>query len=258
MRHQRISIIALLGVSLVAATGCVSFPTPDKMKVTNPFSKKDKEPEPYPNPVKMAVTWTPDTLTTAGKRPTRGFGARIFFYNDKTQAVPVEGELTVVAYEETLNPGEPSRVRRFGFTKEQFTTHFSQSDLGASYSVWIPWDVEGGMGERITLVPSFQSVATKTPIQGSPTAVLLPGPMPEQDAINKARQLAKSGPQSDIPRVPANAMTQQVRQAGFAPGTEPASGNVVSNPGDRPTLSMPPRVGMNTLTIPTGPRFGRK
>ncbi len=30
--------------------------------------KKDKTPEPYPNPVKLAATWTPDTLVQMGAR----------------------------------------------------------------------------------------------------------------------------------------------------------------------------------------------
>jgi hypothetical protein len=240
---MRCLILALCSVTFL--TGCATFPSMGKMKLSNPLSKKEKKPEPYPNPVKMAVTWTPDTLTTPGKRPTRGFGGRIFFYNEKSQPVPVEGELTVVAYLEGLTPDEPARVRRFGFTKEQFTEHFSQSDLGASYSVWIPWDVDGGLGQRITMVPQFQPLEAKNPIQGSPTAVLLPGPMPEQEVINAARRLAYGST-----RVPQNAMSNEVRQAGFADQRQStaASPQVAQNVERR---------GTSTLTIPVDNSFNR-
>ena len=223
--------------------GCASFPKTGEMSLKNPFSSKDKKPDPYPNPVKMAVMWTPDTLTTAGKRPTRGFGARIFFYDEKSRPVPVEGELTVVAYEESDNPSVAPKVRRFGFTKEQFTEHFSQSDLGASYSVWIPWDVDGGLGQRITMVPTFQSSEAKSPIQGTATAVLLPGPMPEQRAIDEARRVAASGAYG----------TQSGMMGGAANGVQQVTfdGQNQLQPGSQP------RSGLNTLTIPVDGRFNR-
>lgn len=224
--------------------GCASFPKADKFALKNPFSKKEKEPEPYPTPVKMATTWTPDTLSTPGKRPTRGFGGRIFFYNDKSQPVPVEGDLTITAYEESSNPSEPSRVRRFGFTAEQLTKHYSQSDLGASYSIWIPWDVDGGPGERITMVPSFKSAEMNSPIQGSATAVLLPGPMPEQDIVDKARRMASYSNRSTS-RVAADSSQNPILQAGYSNQYRQIDGVKKGE-------------GVNTLTIPVNSQFARR
>ncbi len=131
------------------------------------------EPEPYPNPVKLATTWTPDVLTKVGKTPTRGFGGRVFFYNDKSEPVPVEGSLIVHAFDESKK-GEEGSVKRFAFTPEQFTKHFSQSDIGASYSFWIPWDAAGGEQAQVSMVASFETSEGKV-IQGSPTKILLPG-----------------------------------------------------------------------------------
>ncbi len=148
-----------------------------------PWSKKDKEPEPYPNPTKLAVTWTPDTFMQTGGTPTRGFGGRLFFYDEKVRAVPVEGELTVHAFAE--NPdGSVGEVKRYHFTKEQFTNHFSQSDLGASYSIWIPWDAVGGDQMRISLVPSFRTEAGRM-VQGESALVGLPGRRPMNEAVAK-------------------------------------------------------------------------
>jgi hypothetical protein len=181
-----------------------------------PWAKKDDKPEPYPNPVKMAVTWTPDTLVQTGRTPTRGFGGRIFFYDDKAHAVPVEGTLVVHGFDETATQ-EKDRVKRFEFTPEQFTQHYSQSDLGASYSVWVPWDAVGGEQERISLVTSFQSKTEDTaPIQGSPSIVVLPG-------VKTAEQIAEY-------KTPLSPQFAKWKQASSA--------------------SQPPRTGLTTTTIP--------
>jgi hypothetical protein len=144
-----------------------------------PFvGRKDKTPEPYPNPVKLAVTWTPDTIIQTGQTPTRGFGGRIFFYDEKSKSVPVEGTLVVHGFDDS-SEHDANDAKRFEFTPEQFTRHFSQGDLGASYSIWIPWDAIGGEKKRISLVTSFKSTSGK-PIQGIPASLMLPGSSPEE------------------------------------------------------------------------------
>jgi hypothetical protein len=135
--------------------------------------KKDEKPEPYPNPVKMVTTWTPDTLIQSGRTPTRGFGGRVYFYDEKSKAVPVEGTLVVHGFDDTAEEGKQT-ARRFEFTPEQFTEHFSQSDLGASYSIWIPWDAVGGAQRKISLVPSFRTTEGKL-VQDIAATVSLPG-----------------------------------------------------------------------------------
>jgi hypothetical protein len=148
----------------------------------------DDEPEPYPNPAKVATTWTPDTLVQTGRTPTRGFGGRVFFYDEKSRAVPVEGTLIVHGFDEAAE-SQADRVKRFEFTPEQFTRHFSQTDLGASYSVWIPWDAIGGEQRRISLVTSFRTAEGKM-VQGVPATVLLPGPSTETTIDVKVSKLS--------------------------------------------------------------------
>lgn len=231
--------------------GCASFTDGTGFELNNPFSKKEKVPEPYPNPVKMATTWTPDTLTTVGKTPTRGFGGRVFFYNEKSQPVPVEGELLIVGYQESVHPGDPPSVKRFGFKPEQFTQHFSQSDFGASYSFWLPWDADGGTQQRITLVPSFTTKDGKK-IQGTPTAVLLPGPRDERLAQGASSQSLQSkrysGP--DAPYIPPS---------GPAVGGQPTGYSTVGQPMENGgSIVGQPRSGLTTTTIPLNPSFNRR
>jgi hypothetical protein len=157
-----------------------------------PWNKdaKNADPEPYPDPVKVAATWTPDTVVQIGRTPTRGFGGRVFFYDEKSRPVPVDGTLIVHGFDDAAETQE-NRIKRFEFTPEQFTRHFSQSDLGASYSVWIPWDAIGGQQRRISLVTSFQTAEGKM-VQGVPATILLPGTSTEP---TKESEVAKMSPQ---------------------------------------------------------------
>lgn len=178
MKCQKRKRFALL-VALLATcpVGCASLSNKSGASLADkmPWSNKDAKPKPYPNPVKMAVTWTPDTLVQTGRTPTRGFGGRIYFYDGSAHAVPVEGTLVIHGYEEGVDPTK-TPPKRFEFTPEQFTRHYSQSDLGASYSLWVPWDAVGGDMTKISLVATFKSTAEETtPIQSVPATVILPG-----------------------------------------------------------------------------------
>ncbi|MGB7346769.1 MAG: hypothetical protein WBD20_21285 [Pirellulaceae bacterium] len=178
-------------------------------------SKKDDADDdiPYPNPVKIAATWTPDTLVQSGRVPTRGFGGRIFFYDEKSRPVPVEGTLIVHGFDEEIEDPQKS-VKRFEFTPEQFTKHFSKTDLGASYSVWIPWDAMGGDRKRISLVASFKTAEGKA-VQGVPAMVLLPGKQRPETAEEKLSKLSPQYRQYQN----ALAMDDSTRQSGLTTTT---------------------------------------
>ncbi len=190
--------IGIAAMLLFATGGCSALTRKEQPKKDQksffdrmPWANNDEaNPEPYPNPVKIAATWTPDTLVQTGRTPTRGFGGRIFFYDEKSRPVPVDGTLIVHGFDDAATTQE-DRIKRFEFTPEQFTRHFSQSDLGASYSVWIPWDAIGGQQRRISLVTSFRTAAGGT-VQGVPATVLLPGQSAEP---TEESELAKLSPQ---------------------------------------------------------------
>ena len=200
-RHFAATAASLL---TCAQLGCIT--TPDRSLLQNNLGnseptllerlpligkkKKDGPPEPYPNPVKIAATWTPDTLIQTGRTPTRGFGGRVFFYDEKSRPVPVEGTLTVHGFDDS--GGDPENdMKRFVFTPEQFTRHFGQSDLGASYSVWIPWDAVGGSQKKISLVTSFLTAKGES-IQGIPATLLLPG---KDTNLKTSEEVAMYSPQ---------------------------------------------------------------
>lgn len=229
-----------------AGVGCASGPS-NNLFSKNPSSgtdsfldsipfvgKKDKIPEPYPNPVKLAVTWTPDTIIQTGRTPTRGFGGRVFFYDDKSKSVPVEGTLIVHGFDDSAG-NDNSSTKRFEFTPEQFTRHFSQSDLGASYSIWIPWDAIGGNQKRISLVTSFKSTSGR-PIQGIPATMMLPGTKP---AETEEDTLARLSPQYQ--RYMQAAKTGGTRKTGLTTTTirRQMHPSVPPNQPGKPALNVP-------------------
>jgi hypothetical protein len=130
----------------------------------------------YAVPARMAILWSPAMYNEAGKHATRGFGGRVYFYDAKNQPIAVEGQLVIYAYNND-KPHVDSRVpdRKFAFTPEQFTQHYSPTEMGASYSVWVPWDAVGQPQADISLVPIFTS-SSGALVMGQPSRTMLPGP----------------------------------------------------------------------------------
>jgi hypothetical protein len=75
--------------------------------------------------------------------------------------VKVAGTLVIYGFDEGHAEAEnPRPDRKYVFTPEQFAKHFSKSELGPSYSFWIPWDRVGGPTQEVSLICRF------TPVEG--------------------------------------------------------------------------------------------
>jgi hypothetical protein len=182
-KHKWIGIAGVisLGCALVGCeTVTTGTPASKKKKDSSWSFMKKKE---YQVPQSLHVTWAHDTLTLPGKPATRGFGGRFYFYNEKTQAIPVDGDLVVYGFDDTnVQHGKEDLEhadKRFRFTAEQFTTHFSESELGASYSVWIPWDEASGPQRKIMLIPTFVTKDGRL-VRGAAAKLNLPGRTTEE------------------------------------------------------------------------------
>ena len=249
-KRRRILVCGLLALS----TGCASSVF-DGSSNRNTKKKKEgwswfKKPE-YQEPKSMVAIWTEDTLAIPGKPVTRGFGGRLYFYNEKSQAIPVEGELMVYGFDDSSTPtstptstsgpaptASPSDQelaqagKKFKFTSEQFTQHFSHSDLGASYSVWIPWDAVGGEQKKVTLLPTFISKDQRV-VRGETNKLTLSGKTPAVAAnqpVNNTVQLASATIPTNAANIFSNAST-----TAFDGSFQPANQNAGS--------------GLNTTTI---------
>ena len=118
-------------------------------------------------------------LTQAGKKPQRGFGGRITFYEkDETKPILVEGQLVVYAFDEAGREKSDNKpTRRYVFPAEQLPLRMSKSELGASYSFWLPWDDVGGPQTSVGLICRFEPKGGAV-ITSDQTHVQLPGTMP--------------------------------------------------------------------------------
>lgn len=168
------SVLLVAGLVLMAS-GCQTVKPTWSSNWFGLVPPKVKESK-YGPPARLAIMWSPAVLNQAGQVPTRGFGGRIYFYDAKNNPVAVEGQLVVYAYNND-KPQMDSRVpdKKFAFTPEQFTQHFSPTELGASYSIWIPWDAMGGTQADVSLVPIF-TAASGALVMGQSSRNLLPGP----------------------------------------------------------------------------------
>jgi hypothetical protein len=211
--YRSLGILSLLGA--MTLSGCASFTETDtkkKKKDKSWYSFKKKE---YQVPQAVNVTWAYDLLTVPGKPATRGFGGRFYFYNEKTQAIPVDGELMVYGFDDTRGSTDTMDLnqasKRFKFTAEQLTSHFSEGQLGASYSVWIPWDAAPGDQKKIMLIPTFIAKDGKL-VRGAAATLNLPGKprVSESDSISQAAATFTQGQRSVV--------TQAVQHTPRQPG----------------------------------------
>lgn len=170
----------------------------------------------YQAPVKLAVLWSPAMYTPPGQKPTRGFGGRLYFYNAKNETIPVEGQLVVYCYDDSNKENDHKQAdRRVAYTPEQFSGHFSPTELGASYSIWVPWDAVGNPQAEISLVPIFTAVSGQA-VVGAQSLTLLPGPetpIPEKQIEEKVLS-AKVSQEGDVTRV---GFDEDISATGFGP-----------------------------------------
>lgn len=232
--------ISLGFCAIVVLSGCSTSPFV-RPRWSWPWSKPTVIESEYQVPTRMAVVWTPDVLTLPGRPPTRGFGGRIYFYNHQGQAIPVDGQLVVYGFDDS-DSEVASTVphKRFVFTPEQFTKHFSPTELGASYSIWIPWDANDTRQKAISLLPVFTSVSGHR-LVGDQTLNVLRGQ--SQETVLRREEWRKVYDQRR-----EFAATNYHQPAGEP---QPAGGS--SPPQSNPSAGQP----LRTSTIPLTPALGR-
>ncbi len=210
-------MLLIIGVGL--SSGCAGMPKSWSQKM--PWGEKPSQisESKYQAPVKIVALWSPAMYNAAGKKPTRGFGGRLYFYNAKNEAIPVQGQLVVYCYDDSNKSQDHKQAdRRLAFTPEQFSSHFSPTELGASYSVWVPWDAIGNPQANISLVPIF-TAATGQIVVGEQSVALLPGPeTPLQEknveekvfnaAIKREGEVTRVGYDEELPGGPPSGQSR--------------------------------------------------
>lgn len=155
---------------LLALAGCAKLDLGESL----PLWKSEPKPQ---TPDSLSAVWAETTLHQPGKPVVRGFGGRILFHGgEEQQAVPVEGNVIVYAYDnDRPNPEDPAPDKKYVFPAENLAQHQSESSLGPSYSFWLPWDNAGGPQRRISLLTRFEDKSGKV-VMSQMAHATLPGP----------------------------------------------------------------------------------
>lgn len=168
---QRAAMLLQAFLVTLVLTGCQPFHAPKSWK--SPWSNSKKEPI---LPDRIVAVWSDTVLHQPGEPGLRGFGGRLFFYEGENKdPLEVDGGLAVYVFDaDKLDPHSPTPERKFVFNADQFASHMSNSEMGCSYSVWLPWDEVGGPSRRLSIVARFEGRKGGTVIS-QPTIKLLPG-----------------------------------------------------------------------------------
>jgi len=175
---------------LSACAGCTSWDLADAWNWSNATPKPQ-------TPARMTDVWTDTVFHQPGQRGVRGFGGRVMFYGeDGHKPIVVDGTFVVLAFDDTETKGAPvppelkPPEKKYVILPDQLPNHYSKSDLGHSYSFWLPWDEVGGPERRICLVARFEPRKGR-PIVSPPSHHVLPGPMASASSSKTASNAEK-------------------------------------------------------------------
>lgn len=240
--------LGLLTTAMLAmASGCAKLDLKPAVPFALPWEEKPQVPE------KLVAFWTDTILYQPNQPPIRGFGGRLMFYGpNSSKPIKVSGELVVYAFdEEGRGPSDVKPDRKYVFPRDQFARHYSDSKLGHSYSVWIPWDEAGGPQKEISLIARF--VPDEGPVLvGEQARQVLPGPvLADSQPAATADEPSRNVPASGRTQRAAGAVRAVAYESVALPPQEPSAPAQMAegqSPDDAPAR-------MSTMTISLPPRF---
>ncbi|MDB4370792.1 hypothetical protein N9Z44_01695 [Mariniblastus sp.] len=179
-------------------------------KVSNDSKEKKSKSDIESTPVTMTAIWTDSVYEKAGEASVKGFGGRIFFYNANEKLVKADGELIIYGFDDSSkNSTDRTADKKFVYPQDKFQSHYSENKLGASYSVWVPWEPMGGYRKAITLIPMFRT-ADGDLIKCTQTIAILPG------KVRPDTEVADS--EGDQPYKVLGSSSAVIRRAGYHSG----------------------------------------
>ena len=228
----------LLLLSLTTTVGCSAWQT------TKPYVWPWGNDGPQ-QPRKVVAMWTDSVAYQGEIKPVRGFGARLMFYGkDPSKPIKVNGSLVVYGFDETNRKASNNRPdRKWVFTAEQMDKHYSKSEIGHSYSVWVPWDQAGGQQTSVSLIVRFMPKKGDVVVSDQATQVL-PGSKPGSDLA-----------ETDGPDTTANnTAVRQVVHEEVAPAQRADSSSGRGSRMKTTTINVPIRSGLRSSTPLTATR----
>ena len=127
-------------------------------------------------PSKIISIWKQGVLTSPAG-PIRGFAGRIYFHGRDDLPCKIDGELTIYAFNDRGKAPykETEAFRKFIFRRQDLPSQHSISEVGHSYSVWLPFDKIGGPDLPLALMPIFRDAKTGKIVQGKQSVCMLRG-----------------------------------------------------------------------------------
>lgn len=264
LRMPRFGAPAMISVFLIAIVGCAKF----DLRRNIPWQETSDK------PVRSVVAfWTEAVIERTSGPPYRGFGGRLLFYPaDMSQPVKVQGTVVVYAFDEDLPPPENLKpVRKFVFTNEQLQEVYSESKLGPSYNLLIPWEEFSPQARRVSLIvryipesgPSVISEQVKVFLPGLDESMLAATQKPGNNQSPRLGQNTVPPAATNPPQSGGTAPTfdSPVRATNYQQVIEqPTTTNpAMNNPSTPPATSSPKenKRRMETLTLNISPRAGR-
>ncbi len=241
---KRSAWVISVGILVTLVMGA---PVGEAQGIALPLPWKNEKRE-YGIPDSIVAVWTYAVAHTPGQPPIRGFGGRIMLYQDgREKPIKVDGTLVVYAFEETANSEQKITAdRRYVFSPEELQRCYSQSRLGHSYSIWLPWDEAGGPQRTVSLIVCFTARQGPT-VVSQQSKVSLPGP---RSPIQKAEEGLASGTTGKQPQVwtvptPVRTPGRITNPAGLSSGEQPLP--------TQPTASLPGGPVLSTSSSSFGP-----
>lgn len=228
------------GLLLTLFTGCQGTMSKDDgggqpfVSMGNPLEWGAESGEPRSGtPQRIVATWSDTIRQKMGEPAERGFGGRLYFYDGEIDPITVDGRLVIYAFDESdRDPTDHKPTRRYIFPADQLTKHMSESEIGPSYSVWLPWGGVEGAPTHISLIARFEPTAGGGLVVSEQTRQRLPG-----------RGVA--APDSGVEVIAKQPAAEGVRQTGFE--TPVVASKTIKAPADVKTEA--PRKKLSTTTI---------
>ena len=171
----------MLPLLILLLSGCAQF------ELSAPQMPWEDDPEDVIPPKKIVAFWSDTIMHQQGKPAVRGYGGRVYFYGEEdSEAIEVDGDIIVYAFDaDHHDPTNQKPEKKFVFTADLLPQHHSEAtDMGPSYSLWLPWDGVQGPTRNISLVVRYEG-RDGTVVIADPVTKLLPGTRNQQ--VQKTR-----------------------------------------------------------------------
>jgi hypothetical protein len=180
------------------------------------------------NPVSRIVCiWEPSEGQGVDGLPTRGFAGQILFFTRGT-AVPVtvDGDVRVYLFDDRGTPQEQAKpIHQFDFLGDAWSIHLQKTNLGAAYSVFVPYVRKDPWQAHCTMRVRF-TPRDGAPVYSETARVTLPGPIPQSDS-----------PGSNAANAPTG--THAAKAAQPEPQATPAHASIANRHGTAVDLARP-------------------